>query len=52
MGLVLAILNARLATVIQAISSAFFGAGRNGGRNGGRNNLGGDIFNSWGIGQF
>lgn len=39
-------------TVIQAISSAFFGAGRNGGRNGGRNNLGGDIFNSWGIGQF
>lgn len=39
-------------TVVQAISSAFFGARQNGRGGAGRNNLGGDIFNSWGIGAF
>ena len=38
-------------TVVQAISSAFFGS-RRGGAGGGRNDLGGDIFNSWGFGAF
>lgn len=38
-------------TVVQAISSAFFGS-RRGGTGGGRNDLSGDIFNSWGFGAF